>query len=202
MLQAPQTHTSPAPCHTLTSAGPADQVSLKSSLPKQTSLTAQSSIVPAYGCTTFTVASLATALPHCRISKVLICLIAAPQKSHCTDRTPFKEAGNKNGSRGKNNGSAYEGGKDEEGNLGACDVFVAPDGEVTQASLPSPCPSPCQKTLCSVTAAANLAAPSPTLQCAPHSMAILMRLWEITLLHYCLRITYQICLFSPDICCL
>lgn len=58
-------------------------------------------------------------------------------------RTPLKETGSKNGklqgrnnndSRGKNNGSAYEGGKDEEGNLGACDVFVAPDGEVTQAS--------------------------------------------------------------------
>lgn len=58
-------------------------------------------------------------------------------------RTPLKEAGNKNGkaagnrtgSKGKNNGSAYDGGRDEEGNLGACDVFVDPDGEVTQASL-------------------------------------------------------------------
>ena len=58
-------------------------------------------------------------------------------------RTPLKDAGKRNGklagdrtdSKGKNNGSAYEGGKDEEGNLGACDVFVAPDGEVTQASL-------------------------------------------------------------------
>ena len=58
-------------------------------------------------------------------------------------RTPLKDAGKKNGklaggrtdSKGKNNGSAYEGGKDEEGNLGACDVFVAPDGEVTQVSL-------------------------------------------------------------------
>lgn len=37
-------------------------------------------------------------------------------------------------SKGKNNGSPYEGGKDDEGNLGACDVFVAPDGEVTQVS--------------------------------------------------------------------
>lgn len=56
-------------------------------------------------------------------------------------KTPLKEAGNKNGkaagnrtgSKGKNNGSAYDGGRDEEGNLGACDVFVDPDGEVTQA---------------------------------------------------------------------
>ena len=59
-------------------------------------------------------------------------------------RSPLKDAGKKNGklagartdSKGKNNGSAYDG-EDEEGNLGACDVFVAPDGEVTQASLHS-----------------------------------------------------------------
>lgn len=58
-------------------------------------------------------------------------------------RTPLKDVGKKNGkmagdrtdSKGKNNGSAYDGGKDEEGNLGACDVFVAPDGEVTQVSM-------------------------------------------------------------------
>ena len=46
---------------------------------------------------------------------------------------PFKDAGDSNpNSRGKNNGSPYEGGQDDEGNLGACDVFVSPDGEVTQ----------------------------------------------------------------------
>ncbi len=54
-------------------------------------------------------------------------------------RKSLKESGDINkdsnsNSKGKNNGSPYEGGKDDEGNLGACDVFVAPDGEVTQVS--------------------------------------------------------------------
>ncbi|DBA97712.1 TPA: hypothetical protein ACH3X3_012597 [Trebouxia sp. C0006] len=55
-----------------------------------------------------------------------------------TRKKSLKESGDINkdsnsNSKGKNNGSPYEGGKDDEGNLGACDVFVAPDGEVTQA---------------------------------------------------------------------
>ena len=54
-------------------------------------------------------------------------------------RKSLKESGDiskdsNSNSKGKNNGSPYEGGKDDEGNLGACDVFVAPDGEVTQVS--------------------------------------------------------------------
>lgn len=54
-------------------------------------------------------------------------------------RKSLKETGDINkdsnsNSKGKNNGSPYEGGQDDEGNLGACDVFVAPDGEVTQVS--------------------------------------------------------------------
>lgn len=49
--------------------------------------------------------------------------------------SPKQNGDSNSNSQGKNNGSPYEGGKDEEGNLGACDVFVAPDGEITQVCL-------------------------------------------------------------------
>jgi len=90
---------------------------------------------------------------HSQRALVLLCksrCIAACtkhlQQPRCADllfdlhhRKSLKETGDiskdsNSNSKGKNNGSPYEGGKDDEGNLGACDVFVAPDGEVTQVS--------------------------------------------------------------------